>query len=225
MASAKSVRLNLVADVTDYGIEEYEESFGIFERSSESFEDDEVFVQSPRETSDYGDCGVSDVVAAVYRARKLRASVEWDLKQSTRSGAHRSYQTESTEQLGEHAPGAYKSASLVAQFWRRFGTPSNLGTSCTKGKNSQSKNAHEKSRWGSMERLQFKHHFMKNKAKEDAWTQSFLGVGPSMAQASASADAWGPASVSASRSPLPSPDSSPKRAFWFRARLCPEVPT
>eukprot|EP00928_Gymnodinium_smaydae_P012228 TRINITY_DN14443_c0_g2_i2.p1 TRINITY_DN14443_c0_g2~~TRINITY_DN14443_c0_g2_i2.p1 ORF type:complete len:217 (+),score=16.32 TRINITY_DN14443_c0_g2_i2:103-753(+) len=215
MASAKSVRLNLVADVTDYGIEEYEESFGIFERSSESFEDDEVFVQSPRETSDYGDCGVSDVVAAVYRAKKLRASVEEDLRQSWRAEAHRSCHT-GDSRPAEHAQSTNRSTSLIGQFWRRFGARSNVSACRKQVQSLQSKSANGRRRWGS--------YFKNNKAKEDAWTQSLCGVGPSNSQTSAAADTTGTASVSASNELFPSPRPRQEKLVWFRARVCPEVP-
>eukprot|EP00928_Gymnodinium_smaydae_P012231 TRINITY_DN14443_c0_g4_i1.p1 TRINITY_DN14443_c0_g4~~TRINITY_DN14443_c0_g4_i1.p1 ORF type:complete len:219 (+),score=28.08 TRINITY_DN14443_c0_g4_i1:96-752(+) len=216
MASIKLVRFDLVADVTHFGIEECVEDSGTYERRGVFQGYEAVDWPPPREISDFS---VSDVVAAVNRAKKLRACVEQDLERSARSSEPRSLSSE----LAEHAPGAHKSASLIGQFWRRFGTPSKLGTCRTPDEDTQSKSAHGKRRWGCIELSPFKHRFMNNNAKEDAWTQSLFGVGPSDSQVSAVTDAWGPASVPASGAPCPSPHSSRKKMFSFWPRVGPEV--
>eukprot|EP00928_Gymnodinium_smaydae_P012224 TRINITY_DN14443_c0_g1_i1.p1 TRINITY_DN14443_c0_g1~~TRINITY_DN14443_c0_g1_i1.p1 ORF type:complete len:222 (+),score=35.14 TRINITY_DN14443_c0_g1_i1:73-738(+) len=220
MASTKSVRFNSAADVTHYDVEEYVEDLDTCETWADFEENDDALDVSPCQSID---STLSDVVEAVYRARKLRASVEQDLRRSSRSEAHRSYQAEDSK-FAEHAPSSRKSTSLLGQLWRRLNAPGNLGTCRKQGKSAGSKNVLGRRRWGSIEIFQVKHHFMNKKAKEDAWTQSLYGVGPSNTQTSAVMDTPVPASVSASSAPLSSHQSPQKKTFWFRARVAPEMP-
>eukprot|EP00928_Gymnodinium_smaydae_P086764 TRINITY_DN7119_c0_g2_i1.p1 TRINITY_DN7119_c0_g2~~TRINITY_DN7119_c0_g2_i1.p1 ORF type:complete len:214 (-),score=23.81 TRINITY_DN7119_c0_g2_i1:279-920(-) len=212
MAAAKSIRFNFVTDVTEYEVEECAEDFDTCDSSGDIGEHDAVD-WSPLESSD---TALSDVVAAVNRAKQLRASVEEDLRRTSRS--------ETAPRAEHHAPSAHRSTSLFGQFWRRFSALRKLGACRKQDRSTQSKNAHGRRRWGSIELLQGKHHVKDNKAKEDAWTQSLYGVGPSDSQTGADMDTPGTASVSALSVPEPSPRSWHKKLCCFRTRVCPEVP-
>eukprot|EP00928_Gymnodinium_smaydae_P062619 TRINITY_DN46437_c0_g1_i1.p1 TRINITY_DN46437_c0_g1~~TRINITY_DN46437_c0_g1_i1.p1 ORF type:complete len:218 (+),score=24.17 TRINITY_DN46437_c0_g1_i1:115-768(+) len=205
MSSTKSVHFNAVAEVTDYGVEEDEEDTCDTWRDDQ---DDDTDDWSPRYESH--DSNMSEMVAAVNRAKKLRASVEWDLKMSSQTEA------QGGSKRAEHAPNAHRSTSLIGRIWRNFGALRDLGMCSKKGKCPGSKNAHTRRRC-SIDLSQLKQRFMNSKAKEDASAPSFFGVGPSSSQASAVTDAR------RSSAPLTSRQSQQKRAFWFRTRVCPEV--
>eukprot|EP00928_Gymnodinium_smaydae_P030209 TRINITY_DN22520_c0_g1_i1.p1 TRINITY_DN22520_c0_g1~~TRINITY_DN22520_c0_g1_i1.p1 ORF type:complete len:210 (-),score=26.42 TRINITY_DN22520_c0_g1_i1:118-747(-) len=208
MASTKSVRFNIEADVIHYEFEEYVEEFcATGTTTREPVEEEYIIDPSPRHGRD-APAPMAEVVAAVYRARHLRAEVEQDLKKSLRSDAPGTYHSEDTRFT-------QKSTSLIGQLWRRVSDPH-------RGRSTRTKIAH--GRRGSLELLQGKHHFMSKKTKEDAWTQSFYGVGPSNPQTRDMTDTPVSDSDSAASAPLPSPRSPQKKTFWFRARISPVVP-
>eukprot|EP00928_Gymnodinium_smaydae_P086763 TRINITY_DN7119_c0_g1_i1.p1 TRINITY_DN7119_c0_g1~~TRINITY_DN7119_c0_g1_i1.p1 ORF type:complete len:226 (-),score=48.05 TRINITY_DN7119_c0_g1_i1:258-935(-) len=224
MASSKSVCFNLAEDVTHYEVEEDVEDDFDMSNPWDAFEENDATDMdwSPRDSFD---STLSDIVAAVNRAKQLRASVEEDLKRSWKAEAEAQRGCAAgAAKPGEPARSAQGTTSLIGQFWRRLGARSTLGACRKHGKSAQTKNVHGRRRWGSIELLQGKHHFKSSKAEEDTWTRSLCGAGPSNSQASAATDPLGAASGSASDTLPPSPQSRHKRLFWLRSRVCPADP-
>eukprot|EP00928_Gymnodinium_smaydae_P008270 TRINITY_DN13008_c0_g1_i1.p1 TRINITY_DN13008_c0_g1~~TRINITY_DN13008_c0_g1_i1.p1 ORF type:complete len:196 (-),score=22.59 TRINITY_DN13008_c0_g1_i1:384-971(-) len=180
MVSCKSVRFHVAANVIYYEVEDCEQDDDTYEAC-----DDSGVVDTDVRSSYESDLSaVSDVMAAVYRARKLRASVEQDLFRS--SEGHRRSAAE--DKLAELVPSANKSSSLLARFRQRLTWTRSSGACHEKGHSVQTINLRGRCRWGAVELFQRKQVLVRDQGEGDAWTRSLLCVGPSHAQAGSTVD-------------------------------------